>query len=91
MFLFLRQMRLALILAVSVQPLMACSRLFPVTPQPGRELLRKCPKPILVADPEKPQPGEIETERVNVAAWGGCNETRYEGLSDWVEKNLFTK
>lgn len=43
-----------------------------------------CPQPYLVPDPETANRIEINVERIEVAKWGKCNETKFHGLRDFL-------
>lgn len=51
---------------------------------PSESLMTDCPEPQLVADPETATHTEINVERVEVAKWGKCNETKFHGLRDFI-------
>jgi hypothetical protein len=62
-----------------------------VLPQPSEAQLQHCPAPKLVADPEKASDTDLALEKVEIAQWGLCEQTRFQSLIEWCRKVLFGK
>ncbi len=48
-------------------------------------MLTPCDPPYLVPDPDNADTIDINKERLSVATWGKCNETKFNGLVDYIK------
>jgi hypothetical protein len=62
----------------------ACETLLPTSPVPSEGLMQDCPQPWLVPDPETQDSEQINSERISVAQWGKCNQTKFRTLRTYV-------
>ena len=57
-----------------------------VTPRLSEGLLQDCEAPVLVPDPDNANAEQINEERLSVAQWGKCNQTKFWSIRDWVRR-----